>query len=92
MVSMPLRSASASFATAVVRSMVRRTEGRRAESRGRCFGGSRRRPTLSQDLSAKARGYSDCIDFSTTFVRGGNVDDIFESGRLNIDWGPVCSS
>lgn len=58
----------ASSATALVRSMVRRTEFRLRRS-GR-KGASKRRPVLSKDLSARASGYSVLMALTTAFVNG----------------------
>lgn len=62
----------ASSATALVRSIVRRTElaflGEWAE-----IGASRRSPVLSNDLSARVSGYRCLIEATTACVKGETV-------------------
>ena len=55
-VSTALVDFNASMTTGVVKSIVNMTLGRRRDILSRECGGSRRRPTLSQDWSARANG------------------------------------
>lgn len=56
MVSTALVDVNASMTTGVVKSIVNKTLGSKMDILSRGYGGSRRRPTLSQDRSARVNG------------------------------------